>query len=128
MPDAALPARSDTRRRCAPDWPISVGLVAGFIGKALSTRRPCERRDPYAVPFHSGTGVETFCNNQGQWLWVPASAGTTIDLSRVRSRTALRQIVVGVNRFRFVFRLGLRPAIFDHQIDRVGHVLVGHLE
>src|SRR5437879_6095298 len=115
MPDAAPPVRSDTRRRCAPGAPKSDGLVAGFMRKAPSTRRPCERRDPYAVPFGSGTGVEIFCNNAGRWLWVPAFAGTTIDTSLVCSRTALRQIVVGVKRLRIVLGLGIQPAIFTDQ-------------
>ena len=48
--------------------------------------------------------------------------------SQVRSRTALRQIVVGVKRLRIVLGLGIQPAIFDHQVDRVRHVLVGDLE
>jgi len=40
-------------------------------------RRPGERRDPYAVSYRLGDGVETFCNNEHQGLWVPALAGTT---------------------------------------------------
>ena len=44
------------------------------------------------------------------------------------SRAALRQIVVGVKRLRIVLGLGIEPAIFDHQVDGVGHVLIGHLE
>src|SRR5713101_6987023 len=41
------------------------------------TRRPGERRDPYAVSFLLGTMSDAFCNNDGRWLWVPAFAGTT---------------------------------------------------
>src|SRR5882672_6213882 len=40
-------------------------------------RRPCESRDPYAVPSRCGTESETFHNNERRWLWVPAFAGTT---------------------------------------------------
>src|SRR5882724_4276614 len=40
-------------------------------------RRPCESRDPYAVPSRCGTESETFHNNDRRWLWVPAFAGTT---------------------------------------------------
>jgi len=39
-------------------------------------RGPGERRDPY-VSYRLGDGVETFCNNEHQWLSVPAFAGTT---------------------------------------------------
>src|SRR6266404_1420883 len=47
-------------------------------GPSLSTRRPCERRDPYAA----AVVVETRWNDQrakycSPWLWVPAFAGTT---------------------------------------------------
>lgn len=41
---------------------------------------------------------------------------------------ALRQIVVGVERFQRIVASAWHPAaIFDQQADRVGHVLVGHL-
>src|SRR5882757_813282 len=44
----------------------------------ILSRRPCESRDPYsAAPRFRADGVDTICNNQSLWLWVPAFAGTT---------------------------------------------------
>src|SRR5882672_12794709 len=53
-------------------------------------RRPCESRDPYAVPSRCGTESETFHNNERRWLWVPAFAGTTWEDSIVKQQTRLR--------------------------------------
>ena len=50
-------------------------------------RRPCESRDPYAVPFRS---VQAFRPNERRWLWVPAFAGTTQEDSIVKQQTRLR--------------------------------------
>src|ERR1700682_2213184 len=33
--------------------------------------------DPYAAPSRVCTVADTFRNNDGRWLWVPACAGTT---------------------------------------------------
>src|SRR6478735_1400470 len=124
MPDASPAARSLTSLRCAAGC-ASIGLVAAFI-PALSDCRPGKSRDPYAVPDRLGTRVRTFRNKCGRWLWVPAFAGTTAEL--YGSRTALRQVVVGVERLRVLLGLGVEPAIFDHQVDGISHVLVGDLE
>ena len=43
----------------------------------VSTSRPYERRDPYAVSSRFSIGADTFRNKQSQGLWVPAFAGTT---------------------------------------------------
>src|SRR6267142_7035262 len=53
-------------------------------------RRPCESRDPYAVPSRCGTESETFHNNERRWLWVPAFAGTTQEDSIVKQQIRLR--------------------------------------
>jgi len=43
--------------------------------------RPGERRDPYAVQVRLEDAVETFSyNHEHLWLWVPAFAGTTLNL------------------------------------------------
>ena len=88
----------------------------GFIQQVHSSCRPATR-DPYAVL----VGQPRDFDNRRSWSCVAAKC-------HVHSRTALRQIVVGVKRLRIVLGLGIEPAIFDHQVDRVGHVLVGDLE
>jgi len=40
-------------------------------------RRPCERRDPYAVKLRFKDVASGTANNRSRWLWVPAFAGTT---------------------------------------------------
>src|SRR5260221_1633175 len=47
------------------------------MGLVSYSRRPGERRDPYAVPSHCGTVAEPFRNHIRRWLWVRAFAGTT---------------------------------------------------
>src|SRR5712672_143722 len=113
---APVSARSLTRRRCAPDRSTLVALVTAFIQPSPSRGccRPCESKEPYAVPFRSSRAVKTCCDNQGRGLWVPACAGTTAEILQGRSRTALRQIFIGVERFRVFLGLGIQPAIFDH--------------
>ena len=44
---------------------------------ALSTRRPGERRDPYAAACGKGTRADVLRHHKHRWLWVPAFAGTT---------------------------------------------------
>ena len=46
-------------------------------------RRPCERRYPYSAAFvvEKDKTTTTSQGNCGRWLWVPASAGTTEELS-----------------------------------------------
>jgi len=47
--------------------------------RVYEDRRPCERRDPYAVSYVMEDAVRRLSrNNEGQWLWVPAFAGTTV--------------------------------------------------
>jgi len=49
------------------------------VTEAAHARRPGEGRDPYAAATLCGTLVNGFRNNNRQWLWVPAFAGTTGD-------------------------------------------------
>jgi hypothetical protein len=46
-------------------------------GDCASSRRPGERRDPYAVSLALGTLADAFRNHEVRGLWVPAFAGTT---------------------------------------------------
>src|SRR5882672_2662382 len=62
---------------------IASQRVARMRGTPLA-RRPCESRDPYAVPFRS---VQAFRPNERRWLWVPAFAGTTQEDSIVEQQT-----------------------------------------
>src|SRR5216684_4512510 len=52
------------------------------------------------------------------WLSVALAAGLIL----------FRQIVVGIKCLGIVLGLGVETAILDHQIDAVGHVLIGYLE
>ena len=46
---------------------------------SISQRRPCERRDPYAVqPAFKDAVRGLFAQHNVLWLWVPAFAGTTM--------------------------------------------------
>ena len=47
--------------------------------RGVYQRRPCVRRDPYAVTMRieSGARFGVVSNNASRWLWVPAFAGTT---------------------------------------------------
>src|SRR6187399_2149429 len=79
-----------------------------------SLRRPCERRDPYAVPFRWGAVAETFCHHERRWLWVPSFAGTTWRAILFASSPSLPRrddldLVAGLQR-----RLG--PAAFRQHI------------
>src|SRR4051794_27905286 len=47
--------------------------------RAVSTSRPGERRDPYAVSLLSGGAADAFRDNPGKGLWILAFAGTTYD-------------------------------------------------
>jgi len=42
-------------------------------------RRPCERRDPYAVPYRFVHDGRDLPSQKRRWLWVPAFAGTTME-------------------------------------------------
>ena len=53
-------------------------------------RRPCESRDPYAVPYRFSRGGRGLLSNERRWLWVPAFAGTTWEDSIVKQQTRLR--------------------------------------
>jgi hypothetical protein len=35
-------------------------------------RRPCESRDPYALPSQLTDAANCLCYNSERWLWVPA--------------------------------------------------------
>ena len=61
------------------DMEFSYAVRARFfpVLRDVSTSRPCERRDPYAVSSRFSIGADTFRNKQSQGLWVPAFAGTT---------------------------------------------------
>src|SRR5882672_2853471 len=61
------------------------GLV---MSNCSHRRRPCERRDPYAVTVIIAEGVRSYWRpkNEGRWLWVPAFAGTTPVASSARFR------------------------------------------
>src|SRR5664279_2473836 len=78
---------------------ISTIRTASFVRHFASTRRPAERRDPYAVPSRLGAVAETFRNHTQSWLWVPAFAGTTHGgslsrrLRRQRERTAEHHVL-----------------------------------
>src|SRR5438046_7012819 len=52
----------------------------GWGKSAKIYRRPCERRDPYAVSSRLTDAASCLCDNQHRWLWVPACAGTTLML------------------------------------------------
>jgi hypothetical protein len=56
-------------------FPSVANAAHGGVGWC-SRRRPCERRDPYAVT-ERWKKLFVFSNNARRWLWVPASAGTT---------------------------------------------------
>src|SRR3989440_11078623 len=47
--------------------------------------RPGERRDPYAAASLFGKVATGFCSNKRRWLWVPAFAGTTLEIVIARS-------------------------------------------
>ena len=67
------------RRNCARCW----------RDRNKQIRRPGERGDPYAVSsFVKGAVRQLSRNNHAQWLWVPAFAGTTDDLSSLRTGPA----------------------------------------
>jgi hypothetical protein len=57
-------------------------------------RRPCERRDSYAAASRFGTLANGFFSNRRRWLWVPAFAGTTwqLTMSQVSSCPAMTVI------------------------------------
>jgi hypothetical protein len=42
--------------------------------RGVTSRRPCERRDPYAVSSLFGNEVDAFFSDWRQGLWVPACA------------------------------------------------------
>ena len=51
--------------------------LMGFASLNPAARRPCERRDPYAVSSLLCIGADALRNHGRQGLWVPAFAGTT---------------------------------------------------
>jgi hypothetical protein len=46
---------------------------------AALSRRPCERRDPYAAASRLNPVPDGSCSSAHLWLWVPAFAGTTME-------------------------------------------------
>jgi hypothetical protein len=50
------------------------------LRKHISTSRPREGGDPYAVSARSSSAVNASGNNGRQGLWVPAFAGTTLSV------------------------------------------------
>jgi hypothetical protein len=80
--DMVDPCASEARRRplqgraIAYD-PMEPDAVQIVPPNDLSTSRPGERRDPYAVSSLYGIGADTLCKEQRQGLWIPAFAGTT---------------------------------------------------
>jgi hypothetical protein len=61
-------------------WTTRAQRAAGMCGRVFTQhRRPCERRDPYAVSHVLKDAVRRLSrSNEGLWLWVPAFAGTTV--------------------------------------------------
>ena len=56
----------------------SVGSEKARFRFSKGSRRPCERRDPYAAPLVLRGPVRELSRNRSRlWLWVPAFAGTT---------------------------------------------------
>src|ERR1700738_4314359 len=66
----------------------------GSSSRTPSTRRPCERRAPRVSaialiatprPFNLSAAARRLSNNEHRWLWVPAFAGTTMELEQMAS-------------------------------------------
>jgi hypothetical protein len=51
------------------------------MGKAAKVyRRPCESRDPYAVPSRLTDAANCLCYNRDRWLWGPRFCEDDIDI------------------------------------------------
>src|SRR5260221_673532 len=81
------------------------------------SRRPGERRDPYAVYSRFGTRGVAFRNHEGRWLWVPAFAGTTCgDALRVRKASSPSLPWRDDLDLVAVFQCRLRPFALRHHV------------
>src|ERR1035437_5233991 len=87
-----LPRNDD--RKLAPPLPLAgSGFAYGIffcrphaifpVLRDVSTSRPCERRDPYAVSSRFSIGADAFRNKQSQGLWVPWVHDTSATPARV---------------------------------------------
>jgi len=59
------------------------------------TRSSLRKQGPIRRGFSLGTMLDGFVNNQGQWLWVPAFAGTTIETNSLYAATCVRKDAAG---------------------------------
>jgi hypothetical protein len=65
----------------------------GSRTRRKQSRRPGERRDPYAVTSIGEDAVRRlWCNDSSPWLWVPAFAGTTKIIPATHFARGLREI------------------------------------